>query len=88
MVWWENQTFLLVLFFLNHIFLDFIFVLKVLFLLSVVAHTFSPSTGEAEAGRFLSWMPSWSTKQVPGQPEVHREPNKTKQNVLFLGVER
>ena len=28
----------------------------------VVAHTFSPSTQEAEAGRFLSSRPSWSTK--------------------------
>jgi hypothetical protein len=28
----------------------------------VVAHTFYPSTGEAEAGRFLSSRPAWSTK--------------------------
>jgi hypothetical protein len=28
----------------------------------VVAHTFNPSTGEAEAGRFLSSRPAWSTK--------------------------
>jgi hypothetical protein len=28
----------------------------------VVAHTFNPSTWEAEAGGFLSSRPSWSTK--------------------------
>jgi hypothetical protein len=28
----------------------------------VVAHTSSPSTWEAEAGRFLSSRPTWSTK--------------------------
>ena len=39
----------------------------------VVAHAFNPSTWEAEAGRFLSSRPAWSTKWVPGQPELHRE---------------
>jgi hypothetical protein len=34
----------------------------------VVAHAFNPSTREAEAGRFLSLRPAWSTKWVPGQP--------------------
>jgi major histocompatibility complex class I len=28
----------------------------------VVAHAFNPSTGEAEAGGFLSSRPAWSTK--------------------------
>jgi hypothetical protein len=28
----------------------------------VVAHTFNPSIREAEAGRFLSSRPAWSTK--------------------------
>jgi hypothetical protein len=28
----------------------------------VVVHSFNPSTGEAEAGRFLSSRPAWSTK--------------------------
>ena len=31
------------------------------------------STREAEAGGFLSSRPAWSTKSVPGQPELHRE---------------
>ena len=29
--------------------------------LGVVAHTFNPSTWEAEAGGFLSLRPAWST---------------------------
>jgi major histocompatibility complex class I len=28
----------------------------------MVAHTFNPSTWEAEAGRFLSSRPDWCTK--------------------------
>jgi major histocompatibility complex class I len=28
----------------------------------MVAHAFNPSTGEAEAGGFLSLRPAWSTK--------------------------
>jgi hypothetical protein len=39
----------------------------------VVAHTFRPSTQEAEAGRFLSSRPAWSTEGVPGQAGLHRE---------------
>jgi hypothetical protein len=34
-----------------------------------VAHAFNPSTPEAEAGRFLSLRPAWSTRQ----PGLHRE---------------
>jgi hypothetical protein len=30
----------------------------------VVAHAFNPSTREAEAGRFLSSRPAWSTYKV------------------------
>jgi hypothetical protein len=51
----------------------------------MVAHTFNPSTREAEAGWFLSSRPAWSTEWVPGQPGEHRETlsrklkNKTKQ---------
>jgi hypothetical protein len=35
---------------------------KLVFLPGMVAHTFNPSIWEAEAGRFLSWRPAWSTK--------------------------
>jgi hypothetical protein len=30
--------------------------------MGVVAHAFNPSTREAEAGKFLSLKPAWSTK--------------------------
>jgi hypothetical protein len=40
---------------------------------AVVAHTFNPSTWEAEAGRSLSSRPAWSTEWVSGQPGLHRE---------------
>jgi hypothetical protein len=36
--------------------------LKVGCSLAVVAHSFNPSTWEAEAGRFLSSRPSWSAE--------------------------
>jgi hypothetical protein len=39
----------------------------------VVVHSFNPSTQKAEAGRFLSSRPAWSTKCVPGQPGLYRE---------------
>jgi hypothetical protein len=48
----------------------------------MVAHAFNPSTWEAEAGRFLSSRPAWSTEWVPGQPGLYRETlsqKKTKQ---------
>jgi hypothetical protein len=32
-----------------------------------------PADWEAEAGRYLSSRPAWSTKSVPGQPGLHRE---------------
>jgi hypothetical protein len=41
--------------------------------LGVLVHTFNPSSREAEAGRFLSLRPAWSTKWVLGQPELYRE---------------
>jgi hypothetical protein len=40
----------------------------------MVAHTFNPSTWEAEAGGFPSSRPPWSTKCVPGQPGLQRNP--------------
>jgi hypothetical protein len=45
----------------------------------MVAHTFNPSTQEAEAGGFLSSRPVWSTKWVPGQPRIYRETLSQKQ---------
>jgi hypothetical protein len=46
--------------------LDFFFsrhsTLKEIHKPGVVAHTFNPSTREAEAGGFLSSRPAWSTK--------------------------
>jgi hypothetical protein len=58
----------------------------------MVAHTFNPSTWEAEAGGFLSSRPAWSTEWVPGQPGLYRETlsrktkQKQKQNLLPLGI--
>jgi hypothetical protein len=48
----------------------------------MVVHAFNPSTREAEAGKFLSLRPAWSTKLVPGKPGLYRETlsRKTKQN--------
>jgi hypothetical protein len=60
-----------------------------------VSHTFNPRTWEAEAGRFLSSRPAWSTEGVPGEPGLHKETlsqkqNKTKQNKksvkIFINV--
>ena len=39
----------------------------------MVAHTFNPSSWEAEAGGFLSLKPAWLTEGLPGQPGLHRE---------------
>ena len=41
---------------------DVIITIKVFTQLGVVAHAFNPSTWEAEAGRFLSSRPAWSTE--------------------------
>jgi hypothetical protein len=53
-----------------------------------VAHTFDPSTQEAEAGGFLSSRPAWSTEWVPGQSGLHREilSRKTKGKKKRLSV--
>jgi hypothetical protein len=51
-----------------------------------VAHTFNPSTREAEAGGFLSSRTAWSTEWVPGQPGLHTETLswKKKQNNKYI----
>jgi hypothetical protein len=60
--------------FFIYIFNDILFRwLKMYLWPGVVVHTFNPRTWEAEAGRFLSSRPAWSTKWVPGQPGLHRE---------------
>jgi hypothetical protein len=45
----------------------------------VAAHTFKPSTWEAEAGRFLSSKPACSTKRVPRQLKNKQTNKHTKQ---------
>jgi hypothetical protein len=50
---------------------------------AVVAHAFNPSTWEAEAGRYLSSRPAWSTERVPGQTGLHRETLSQKKKKLI-----
>jgi hypothetical protein len=48
----------------------------------VVAHAFNPSTGEAEAGGFLSSRPAWSTEFQDSQGYTEKpylQKQKTKQ---------
>jgi hypothetical protein len=44
-----------------------------------MAHTFNPSTQEAEAGRFLSSRQAWSTNWVLEKPGLYRETLSQKQ---------
>jgi hypothetical protein len=44
----------------------------------MVAHTFNPSTREAEAGRFLSSRPAWSTEFQDGQDYTEKPCQKKK----------
>ena len=44
----------------------------------MVAQAFNRSTWEAEAGRFLSLKPDWSTEWVPGQPGLYIQKNQKK----------
>ena len=55
---------------------------------AVVAHTFNPSTWEAEAGRLLSSRPAWSTEWVPGQPGLYRETlsQKKKKKRIYVKI--
>jgi hypothetical protein len=62
--------------------------LKALLSQGVVAHAFNPSTWEAEAGRFLSSRPAWSTEWVPGQPGLHRETLSQKKKLLSFWMWR
>jgi hypothetical protein len=58
---------------------------------AVVAHAINLSTWEAEAGRFLSLRPAWSTEWVPGQPGPHTETlsqKKKKKNKKTQCVQR
>ena len=48
--------------------------------LETQVHSFNPSTWEAEAGRFLSLRPAWSTEWVPRQPGLYRETPFQKKN--------
>ena len=43
--------------------------------LSMMVHTFNPSTEEPEASRLQSSRTAWSTKQVPRQPRLSSEGN-------------
>jgi hypothetical protein len=49
----------------------------------VVVHAFNPSTWEAEAGKFLSSRPAWSTESTRtarATEKPYLEKQKTKQN--------
>jgi hypothetical protein len=49
----------------------------------VVAHTFNPSTQEAEAGESLSSRPAWSSEQVPGQLGLQRNLSQKTKKAKF-----
>jgi hypothetical protein len=49
---------------------------------AVVAHAFNPSTREAEAGRFLSSRPAWSTEWVQDSQGYSEKPILKKQIVI------
>jgi hypothetical protein len=60
----------------------------------VVAHAFNPSTREAEAGRFLSSRPAWSTNEFQDSQSYTEKPclekpkknkNKKKKAIACIG---
>jgi hypothetical protein len=51
-----------------------------------VAHNFNPSSQEVGTDGSLSLRPVWSTKLVPGQPELHGETLCQKKKTKLLGV--
>ena len=50
----------------------------------MMAHAFSPSTWEAEAGGSLSLRPTWSTELIPGQSEFSNETLSQKPNEIIF----
>ena len=52
----------------------------------MVAKAFNPSTWEAEAGRFLSSRPAWSTERVPGQLGLHRETLSQNTKIIIINL--
>jgi major histocompatibility complex class I len=42
---------------------------------AMVAHAFNPSNWEAEAGRFLSSRPAWSTQRNPQKTNKQKQKN-------------
>lgn len=67
--------------------LSYLFLKITLFSWAVVAHTFKPRTWEAEADRYLSSRPAWSTQWAPGKLDYTGKPclKKTKQ-IIFTEV--
>jgi hypothetical protein len=57
-------------------------------MLGIVVHAFNPSTREAEAGRFLSSRPAWSTKVSSRTARaIQRNPaskNKKKKKCIYI----
>ena len=48
---------------------------------ALVVHAFNNSTWEAEAARFVSSKPAWTSPWAPGQPGLHREACLGKRNL-------
>ena len=48
---------------------------------ALVVHAFNNSTWEAEAARFVTSKPAWTSQWAPGQPGLHREACLGKRNL-------